>query len=324
MDVETAKKWAKSSLVIKYLGQIDDDVTNAKNDFKTILGKMGSDYPSTYTNEFKKDASDLEDAWKDFNGEYNAITTGKAKDAKKAMVAFKKLILQLGVLEEQNVRFGAYIDADFANFSARFIAVMIAVQKRAKELLDSLIDDLVWTEGKLRDAEDDVTGAEVQRALDVALTVVSLAIPELKLGAALGVAALTLTTQLLIDARLGPGKPNAVSVANTAAGDLVGLPKLMSTVSAKLLGALSGVASAKIDSDEVDEAKKIVEDVKKRIKTIEADIKQMQAFVGSEIPKLEKMQKAFEAAMNDADAAAKKYTSAENKRQGLLNELKKL
>src|ERR1039457_7160195 len=174
MDAETAKKWAKSPIVIKYLDQIDDDVSNAKSAFKSVLGEMGSDYPSTYTTEFKNDASDLDDAWKDFNGEYNAITTGKAKDAKKAMVAFKKLILQLGVLEEQNVRFGAYVDADFANFSAQFIAIMIAVQKRSKELLETLIDDLVWTEGKLRDAKDDVTGAEIQRAVNIALTAVSL------------------------------------------------------------------------------------------------------------------------------------------------------
>lgn len=324
MDAETAGKWAKSSIVIKYLDQIDDAVTNAQSEFKSILAKMGSDYPSKYTSEYKDDASDLTDAWKDFNGEYNAITLGKAKDGKKAMVAYKKLILQLGVLEEQNVRFGAYIDADFANFAAQFIAIMIAVQKRAKELLDDLIDDLVWTEGKLRDAKDDVTGAEIQRAVNIALTAVSLVIPELRLGAALGVAAITLTTQVLIDARLGPGKPAAIGVANSAAGDLVGLPKLMRTSSSKVLGVLSGVVSAKMDTDEIEDAKKIVEEVKKRIKTIESEIKQLQSFVGSDVPKLERMQKAFEASMKEADAAAKKYTSAENRRQGLLNELKKL
>ena len=324
VDLETAKKWAKSPAVVKYLGQIDDDVANAQSNCKSILGEMGSDYPTKYTKEFKDDASDLADAWKDFTAEYNAITVGKAPDGKRAMVAFKKLILQLGVLEEQNIRFGAYVDADFANFSARFVAMMIAVQKRAKNLLDSLIDDLVWTEGKLREAKNDVTGAEIQRALNIALTAVSLALPELRLGAAVGVAALTLTAQLLIDAGLGPGKPAAVGVANSAAGDIVGLPKLMRTPMAKVLGGLSGVASAKMDTDEIEEAKRIVEDVKKRIKTIEGDIKLLLAFCNNDVPKLEKMQDAFEGAMKDAAAAASKYTSAESRRQGLLNELKKL
>src|SRR5262249_37700014 len=134
----------------------------------------------------------------------------------------------------------------------------------------------------------------------------------------------TFTVQTLLDAALGPGKPGAVGVANSAAGDVVGLPKSIKPKFAKAGGALSAVYTYKCDNDEIDEAKKIVEKVKEKIKSVEKTIKTVEDLLGNDVDKLEKMQDAFQKALDKAQSEAGKYKSAENSRLALLKELKDL
>jgi hypothetical protein len=323
MDIEEAKKLINSPVVQKYIEQIDADAQTALDEMNTNLGAM-SDYPSSAISEYKADGAALDKAWGDFNAEWNKIVFGQAKDGKAAMAAYTRYVLTLCVLEQQNVRFGAFIEADVAGFAAVFIAFLIEFTKRIREKFKALLEELKELEALLKKAKKEVKEAEAQRIINVAITAVSLCIPAVGLGAGIAIAVGTFTVQMALDAALGPGKPGALGTVNTAAGDAIGLPKSIKPKFAKMGGPLSGVLTFKLDSDEVADAKKIVETVRARIRSIEKTIKALEPFLDTDGSKLEKMQDAFEKALAAAKAAQGKYQSAESQRLGLLKELKGL
>ena len=118
MDLETANELINSSVVQKYIENIDADAEAALDEMNSNIGGM-SDYPSHFITEYKADGAALDKAWGDFNGEWNKIVVGQAKDGKAAMTAYSRYVLTLCVLEEQNVRFGAYVEYNVAGRSSR-------------------------------------------------------------------------------------------------------------------------------------------------------------------------------------------------------------
>ena len=87
---------------------------------------------------------------------------------------------------------------------------------------------------------------------------------------------------------------------------------------------VSAVYTLKLDTDEIDDAKKIVQKIKERMKSIEKTMKTLEPFVAGGAVQLAKMQAAFEKALKQAQSKAKAYKSAEVQRLGLLKELNKL
>lgn len=323
MDLETAKKFIEDPGVEKMVQTVSDDAETALAEFKEIVADMG-EFPSKYVQEYRSDAKDLDSAFGEFNEAWNLLAYGKAKDGKAVMVAWKKLVISLEILEEQNVRFAAYVDEDVPGMAALFLAILISVIKGVRKRCAELKAELEAVLKKLQKAKKDVKGAELQREINVAITLVSLCIPGVGLGAGIAIAATTFTVQMIVDASLGPGSPGPLGVANTAAGDCIGLPKQVKPKFAKLGGAISGIISWKLDSDEIGEAKQIVADVQKRLKEIQKSIKGLEKFLDSDLGDLEKHQKNFEKALDAARSAAGKFHSQESKRLALLRELKDL
>lgn len=323
MDLETAKELIESPLVEKYIETIDTDAQHALDEMEDNLSEMG-DYPSKYISEYKSDGKALDDAWGAFNEQWNLLAFGKAKDGRAAMSAYKRYVITLEVLEEQNVRFGAYVEADVAGMAALFLAFLISAIKAIRKRCKALYDELTGLLKLLQKAKKDVKGAELQRQINVAISIVSLCIPGVGLGAGIAIAATTFTVQMIVDASLGPGSPGALGIANSAAGDCIGLPKQIKPKFAKLGGAASGILSWKLDSDEIGDAKKIVAEVQKRIKSVQKSIKGLEVYLNSDIGDLEKHQENFEKALKQARSAEGKFKSHQSQRLALLRELKEL
>jgi hypothetical protein len=169
-----------------------------------------------------------------------------------------------------------------------------------------------------------VTGAEAQRIINVGITVVSLCIPAVGLGTGIAIAVTTFTVQTVLDSALGPGSPSAVGTLNTAAGDVIGLPKQIKPKFAKLGGGLSGLITLKMDSDEVEEAERIVAEVQKRAKEVQKRLETLDRFLSRDIADVEKAEKLMQAALVAAEKNAKLYKSQAQKRNGLLKELAKI
>ncbi|HEY3394772.1 MAG TPA: hypothetical protein VGK58_18850, partial [Lacipirellulaceae bacterium] len=320
MDLETANRLINSPLVQKYIENIDTDAQAALDEMDSNIGGM-SDYPSHFISEYKADGAALDSAWGDFNAEWNKVVFGQAKDGKAAMTAYSRYVLTLGVLEEQNVRFGAYVEYNVAGLAAAFIEFFMEFLKRARKSFEELEANLIELEKLLKKAKKEVKEAEVQRIINVAITAVSLCVGPAGVGARIGVAAGVFTVQMVLDAALGPGDPGALGTINTAAGDAVGVPKSIKPKFAKLGSAATAVLTLKLDSDEVAEAKKIVAKIKERLGTIEKTMKTLERFLYDDANKLEKLKDGFDKALAQAKAAADKYKSAENERLGLLKEL---
>lgn len=323
MDLETAKKIIESPLVQKYLENVDSDAETALDDLKANLKWLG-DYPSAMISEYKSDGTDLDKAWGNFNLEVNKITFGKARDGKAAMSAYSKYIITLEILEEQNVRYSAYIASKVAELVAAFLKVLIDVAKRMREEFKALLAELKELEALLKKAKKDVTGAEAQRIINVGITVVSLCIPAVGLGTGIAIAVTTFTVQTVLDSALGPGSPSALGTLNTAAGDAIGLPKQIKPKFAKLGGGLSGLITLKMDSDEVAEAERIVAEVQKRCKDVMKRLDTIDRYLSRDIADVEKAEKAMQAALVVAEKNAKLYKSQAQKRNGLLKELAKI
>lgn len=323
MDLETAKNFVQDPGVENMVQSVMDDADAALSEFEETVSEMG-DFPSKYVQEYRADAKDLDAAIRDFNLQWNLLAYGKAKDGKAVMGAWKKLVITLEILEEQNVRFGAYVNEDVAGMAALFLAILISVIKGVRKRCAELKAELELILRLLQKAKKDVKGAELQREINVAISIVSLCIPGVGLGAGIAIAATTFTVQMIVDASLGPGSPGALGIANSAAGDCIGLPKQVKPKFAKLGGAISGIISWKLDSDEIGDAKKVVADIQKRLKEVQKSIKGLEKFLTSDLGDLEKHQKNFEKALDAARSAAGKFHTQENKRLALLRELKDL
>ena len=323
MDLATANELINSPVVQKYIENIDADAEAAPDEMNSNIGGM-SDYPSHFISEYKADGAALDSAWGDFNAAWNTIVVGQAKDGKAAIDAYTHYVLTLGVLEQQNVRFGAFVEYNVAGLAAAFIDFFMDFLKRARKDFEELHTELLELEKLLKKAKKEVKEAEAQRIINVAITAVSLCIPGVGLGARIGIAVGTFTVQMALDAALGPGDPGALGTVNTAAGDAIGIPKQIKPKFAKLGNAASGILTFKLDSDEVAEAKKIVAKIKDRLTTINKILKRLEPLLENDTAKLEKLKEGFDKAVEQAKAAAAKYKSAENERLGLLKELEAL
>jgi hypothetical protein len=323
MDLETAKKVIESPVVQKYIEQIDADAQAALDQADTNLGGMGS-FPSGAVSEYKAHRAALDSAWGDFNAAWNLIVVGKAKDGSAAMNAYQAYVIALIVLEEDNVVIGAFIEAKVAEFAAALIAFMIEVIKAIQKRFADLLKELQDLQQMLQKAKKNVKGAEAQRVINVAITAVSLCIPAVGLGAGIAIAATTFTVQMVVDASLGPGNPSVIGTINTAAGDVVGLPKAIKPPFAKLGGAASGLITLKMDTDEIADAKKIVQQIQAKMKSVQSTIKTLEPWVSNSAVKLDNLHIAFEKALEQAQAKAKSFKSAQAQRLGLLKELEEL
>lgn len=323
MDLDAAKTLIESREVQKYLDAIDKDTDSALKTMKSVMSRMKG-YPPAVIFEYRGDAGALEDAQGAFNAEVNKITFKKAKDGKALMEAYRDYALKLGVLEEQNVRFEAYVQYNVASQWADFIAFVIEIHKVIRKQAELLVAELQDLDKQLKEAKSDVTEAEVQRAVNVVLTAVSLLMPQVGLAAGIGIAAATLTVQIAMDEALGPGKPGAMGIANSAAGDIVGLPSKIKPAFTKFGGAASGLITLKMDSDEVDDARKIVDDIKERLRAIVKKLENFMRFLEDYSTRAANTQKLLEKTLKQASAAAEAYRSAENRRLALLKELGKL
>jgi hypothetical protein len=323
MDLATANELINSPVVQKYIENIDADAEAALDEMNSNIGEM-SDYPSHFISEYKADGAALDSAWGDFNAAWNKIVVGQAKDGKAAIGAYTRYVLTLGVLEQQNVRFGAFVEYNVAGLAAAFAEFFMDFLKRARKNFEELHAELLELEKLLKKAKKEVKEAEAQRVINLAITAVSLCIPGVGLGARIGIAVGTFTVQMALDAALGPGDPGALGTFNTAAGDAVSVPKSIKPKFAKLGSAATAVLTLKLDSDEVAEAKKIVTKIKERLGTIEKTMKTLERFLYDDAAKLEKLKDAFDKSVEQAKAAAAKYKSAENERLGLLKELEAL
>lgn len=326
MDLDVAKKIIQDTGLQRALKEMDDATEAALAEMKKNIGSM-SDYSSGFIGEYKRDGKAADDAWAEFNGEVTKITVGKAKDGKAAMAAYKRWMTTLEILETQNTRYAAFVDAKVAGVVAIMLATLNDVTRRLGAQSASLEQELVAVKKAIEKARSELAEAEAQRILNVAITAVSLVLPVSGTLAKL-VSVGTFSLQTTLDVALGPSKPSMLGVSNTAVGDL---PTLLNTARKQIrqnvtrfAGIVSGISTLILDNEEVDAARKVLSDLHTRLERVQGMLVLLDRLLVNDAVHLMRLHNDALKTISLARSRAEAYRSLEGKRSRLLKELAKI
>lgn len=326
MDLAVAKKVISAPGFQRSLKDMDADTTAALAKMKKNLDSMSS-YSSAFAAEYKRDGKAADDAWSDFGDEVTKITFGKARDGRAAMAPCRKWMITFEILETQDARYAAFIDANVAGFLSLLLAKLHDVTKRLRSYAKALDNELVDLDKALRKAKKELSQAEYRRLINGAITVVSVLLPLTGGLGALAVAG-TLSLQAGLDYSPGSGKPSGFGIANTAMGDP---PGLINTAKqhvrpsvAKFPGISTGLITLYTDTNEIDEARRIVQDLQSRLISVQKSLALIDRFLATDAVHLTRLHDDAVKGITLARSRAAAHHSAVSKRAGLLNDLAKI
>lgn len=320
---KTAEDLVNDPKVQKYIEGIDEDADEALGNAKTVLSSATAKlYSSSTLSDYKGDAARLDKCMGDFNAAWNKVVFGKAKSNKEIIQTYSKYVLALTILEEANTRHEAMMSAGFALLCAKLIDLIIEWIKSLKDRLKKLEADMKDLLKLLKKAEREVTEAQVQTGLNVAFTAITFCLGPVGWGARIGLALGSITTHVVIDAALGPSRGSALGTVDTVAGDASQLYDKLSKGSKKMAGGAAAVVTLKFDLDEIGDAKKIVQEVQKRIKAVADSYDTLLSLSKRYSGDIGKLKTQYDTALKAYESAAGKYKSSQREREKLIKEFK--
>ena len=279
--------------------------------------------PSKVTGPYRKDYGLAEVLYKKCTKAHEAVVTGD--HSKSAIATLQKtwddLHSAAKVLEAGNAKYTAFIEQGVAEKAAGVAAGILLLVKSQQKRVGDLDKQLTELEKQLKKAEKDVSGAKLQRGLNVAITAIGFFLPPVKGLHVVYLAVGTSATRLTIDALLGPDGPSVVAAAKTAATDYGGVTDKLSSGAGKFISAASGIDTLLSDSKEVGKATKTVAQIKKLLASTLAAYSKLE----KEMPKMQadliRLTAALEKALKAAKDATGKVQEAELKRVDFLKEI---
>ena len=323
MDLETAQRFVNSPAVQRYINAIDSDA-EAALDEAAVNRRALSMLPNRTLSEISRDEAALDRAWGDFNQEWNRIVTARAEDGRAAMTAYSRYVLTLGVLEQTNAKFGSRVRAGAFTALAGLASIYEQQARRVQRQMAADLRFLQNLDRELRRARRELTEAEAQRVINVAITAVSLCITVSTFGVGLAVAGAIFTTQTVVDAALGPSGPSLPGTANNATTNFLGLPGMMRPASARFAGAAGGVIGFSMDCDEVTLARSNIRRIRDMMAQYQRAAPRLDRMLKDAARRVELARALYEGAVRQARAEARSFRSADRERQGLLRELAQL
>lgn len=320
----TAREFVTGKFFMKYTDVIKKEAYGAmklaQSVSKSPTGKL---YSTSVFNKYRAQHDAVDKALGDFNLAWNRVAWGKVTTLK--FVARELFILTLSVeeLNDANVRHEAMVASGFALMVVKLSEVMIAWIKSLPKQCEKSRKKLLALEKTLKKAQKDVSGAEIQRQLNLLISAVALCLAPVSLGASIAVAAGGFVAQTAIDAALGPGKPGLEGTYYTAVGNAAGIGDVMGKAGARLSGVAAAIGTLKLDTDEVAQAKAIWQKVMVELRNASADYDDLTALAMKMGKALAKHEANLRNAWKAYDRAAKKNPKPDKARKELLAELRK-
>ena len=271
MDIEAARAWASSPATQRYLQQLDDDATAARDVQAANTRRMGL-YPSGIVSAYRALADAVDRAFGAFNTEINLITFGRARDGRAALAAYRAYVVAIMALEAENARLTAFIEADAATLAERLVAALNAfVARRIEREARAMQSDMERMQRVVERARRQLREAEAQRVLNGVLAGIGLVITcfEPPVALARAITAASFAAPMLLDAALGPGSPDALGTANSAVTAVTNLPRTASRATSRFTGAVGALNSFITDSNEVDLAATSLRDAVRELQQAE-------------------------------------------------------
>ena len=313
------------------LARMDDRADEADKRWKSQLGNRGfDDFPSGFLAQYKSDGLEFIKTRDAFDDEWNRVFNGRG-DLKKLRSAYDAYSDSLELLWESNARFKALIDVKVAARAAAWLMWINAFSGTGKGLV-KLSWELKELKAQLEKAGREVSDVKLKRVLNVALSAVTLAIAPEDVVVRVALAAGGITGHILIDNAFGhPSlKGTAVSVAGDGAEVIEGLSdvaekhiQVLSEAGKKLVSIGATVMTFKFDSNEVDEAKEIVDRLRLKFKsTINAYRECMSRLLALQ-PKLRALDAAIKNCALEIKKAMTRSSDAATNSDAIKNSIKK-
>ncbi len=301
---------------------IEHDAQAALKVFHKNIGGM-KDYPPKLVTDYRNDQKRLWRAHGDFNHAWNLAVAGKP-DGKRLSTSFAKYATALTILERHNALYGAYVEAKFAFFVLGLLATVKSCIAQVHRELRTLKADLLKLRALLEQAKKEVRDVKLQMAANVLITAVTLCLGPLGWAWRAGGAAASIGLRHAIDAACGPSKGSALGTINTVANDVAAIPDYTAMMSKTLVGSasvVSAVGTLKMDSDELDHAKKILRYVQSQYVAVTARVANLDALVRGHAGKVKKAHAQYAKALAAAQRASARFRDESAARKRLLKDL---
>lgn len=314
-----AEDLVRSRAVNRYISQIESDADDALASVRTTLAFRHSNlFPRNALSTLRRDAGRLNTAMGRFNEAWNRVSVGRDTEMSRLMRAYSQMVLALEILEEQNALFEAVIRLQ----GLELLLVLIrAAEHRARRRRNLMRSYHARMREIISDAQWDVTSAEIQRALNVVISVASLCLGPLGVGARATVA-FGFLSHTAVDAAFGPSRGSVEGTVNTAVGEVAGVYTDTSRKVTRLSRAASGVSAVitlGLDSQEVAAAEARLARLQTRIRRFERDFAKDHRHYVRHMQILRAMAAGVDNAMRQARQEAARYRANRN-RQQLLRE----
>ena len=280
--------------------------------------------PSNMVRDYKRLAADANRQYEVACKEFEKYKKSKKKNEKKLYGEIEKFTLKMGMLEEANAMYSAYLAAGVGQLVTAYVDGFIKWLQGLGVEATELVDTLKKLEKMVKKAEREVTEAKAQRILNVLVTVVSLALGPTGTLARVAVALGGMTVHSLIDAGLGPSKGSGLGALNTGVGEITGVHAKIDSAGKKFLGAASAVLTLKMDGDEIDQAERQLRELQKVLQKAVNRFERVLRLLKSNMPKFQKAHVDLKRAAAGVESAKLRGRVAEKNLKHFKKELKKI
>lgn len=292
---------------------------------RAALKKMGSQLPKIsrpYRKKYETDGNKLKLAGMRVLAVYWDLCGGWSHDTGKFDRYYDEWCKRLILLELANEKWEALIRAWGIGFAAYFLLLSRASFKELKKECEELPPLLEKLKKELKKAQREVTEAEVQRVINVTLTVTSLALGPVGAIRTLLVRSAVFTGgSMAADAMLGPDKFNALASLNTELGNAIGSYEKLSSVTQNFASAASGLITLKFDTDEIGHAEAIVRRLRGLTEAVSKRLRWAQELMKRSLPELKKLNRSLPKVISAYKEATREATEADRDYQNLYRTL---
>ncbi|MFN4157178.1 MAG: hypothetical protein ACK4GO_02050 [Gemmobacter sp.] len=235
--------------------------------------------------------------------------------------SYDALLKSTQLVDAANGSFTAWLDQDMAAKCQGMVTLLQGILKSEEARVKTLATEIVALDKALTKADREVTTAELQRDINMLVSVVGAMLPAMKTTTTVFVTIGTIAGKIGMDVMMGPDGPDTASKLKTAASEYLGASNLLGTVGGKLFSAASAADGWKIDSAEVAKARKSLTEIRKRLKSAKSAYDKLMARMDANAREFVRLSLAFEKAAVAGRNAAEKHRAQEQHRRDLRAEL---
>lgn len=322
---KVVKAYLEDNKIIRYFDEITADMEDALGvASRTLKSSTMKHVSSSSLKTYQSDKRALDQSSKNFYDAYNDAINGKDKELKKLQSTYETAVRDLQILEDQNILFGAVVDAGLGLALANFFGPVMVLMEHRKAW-NLLKVELANLKADLLQAQKLTAAEGLKTTLGVGITAIGVMTGPVGVGTTIGVAVASHAAGMVIDEVLGAGgslKPMDMAKDGTlTAMDLAS--NCENLKGAKGLGPLAAIAGFALDAKDTGAAYLVQKKVQARIKAFDKNFRAATDKLAKQVKELKKLQSDAQKAYDTACRNVGGSSSKSSKRKKPVPMLKK-